>query len=96
MKRKIDTILVCLYSIILLLFVVEIVLYVCPGHTVHTPKIGEVWLYPVNKNDPFKKYDTEVSRVINIKGDYIQYIINDKDTASSTISTFIYNSKKIK
>ena len=58
--------------------------------------IGDVWGYPVKTPDPFKKYESEKNRVIDIKGDYVQYIRNDKDTCSTNIRTFVFNSKKIK
>ena len=52
-------------------------------------KVGQTWLYITNEKNPFKKKNFYYQRVTAIKGDYVQYIENEKDTFSYSKSVFV-------
>ena len=56
-------------------------------------KPGQVWFFVQNAENPFKENDTILYQVIDIKGDYVQYIWLDKDTNSTKKDMFIVGSK---
>lgn len=57
-------------------------------------KVGDVWETYVNAN-PFIKDDYRLRRVLSVKRDYIQYILNGKDTVSSSKEEFLKNSERL-
>lgn len=52
-------------------------------------KIGQTWVYIQETEDPFKQSPPEYRKIIDIKNDYIQFIINDNDTTSVTKKEFL-------
>lgn len=59
-------------------------------------KIGQVWLWVFNRENPFEDKVFHYQRIIAIKDGYVQYIDNDKDTMSSRIGVFVVNITKVK
>lgn len=51
-------------------------------------KVGQEWHYIINKNNPYEKPIIKKQVVIGVANGYVQYIENDKDTLSCSVSWF--------
>lgn len=68
------------------------VVFVCPDSL----KVGQVWLWVANQNNPFEDKRYCYQRIISIKNGYVQYVENDTDTMSSRIGLFVVNISRVK
>jgi len=59
-------------------------------------KVGQIWIYKINVENPFKPMKIFHQRIIDIKGDYVLYVENFKDTLSERKSLFILNAEEKK
>ena len=50
-----------------------------------SPKVGQTYVYVLYKDNPFKEKKYLFWEIIDIKGEYIKYIENEKDTLSDNI-----------
>lgn len=68
------------------------VVLVCPDSL----KVGQVWLWVTNQNNPFEDKKYCYQRIISIKNGYVQYVENGTDTMSSRIGLFVVNISRVK
>ena len=52
----------------------------CNNIKEHTVAVGQVWKETCHQDDPYQKADIHYKKVIEITGDYVLYIQDDKDT----------------
>ena len=51
-----------------------------------SPKVGQTYVYVIYKDNPFKEKKYIFWEIIDIKGEYIKYIENERDTLSDRIT----------
>jgi len=64
-----------------------------PSSEVRSLKIGQTWIQTVNVENPFDKTPKNYKRVLDIKEDYVLYILNEKDTLSVKKDSFVFECK---
>ena len=52
-------------------------------------KVGQTWKVTIGKENPFRKPTIYYKRVIAIKGNYVKYVENNKDTLSDEKRWFL-------
>lgn len=52
-------------------------------------KVGQTWKYSIGTDNPFEKGFITYKEVIDVKGNYVLYINENKDTVSETKSWFV-------
>lgn len=60
-------------------------------------KVGQVYKYVIDEEDPFKKPHVHYYRILNVKEGFVQYYDSTwRDTSSMRASTFIWSASLIK
>ena len=58
-------------------------------------EVGQTWKYEHGHDNPFKKPTIHWKRVIDVQGDYVLYVQDNRDTLSDKKQWFIISSKLI-
>lgn len=58
-------------------------------------KVGQVWKESHYKDNPYRDEEVNYKKVIDISGDYVLYIMNEKDTLNELLYWFVVNSECI-
>lgn len=58
-------------------------------------KLGQTWKYVGNENNPYEKAIIHYNRIIDVTGEYVLYIQDNKDTLNDTKFWFVIGSELI-
>ena len=58
-------------------------------------KVGQTWKLVLGEKNPYKKPTIYYNRVIDIQGDYVQYIQDGKDTLSDSKRWFLISAELV-
>ena len=81
-----------------MLFIITVygVVYYMDKRVEKTIDIGQIWVFNDDVNDPFNNDNPRFRKVINMNGDYVEYVTIYHDTLSCKKSKFIIDSKRDK
>lgn len=55
-------------------------------------KVGQTWKYRYNADNPYEKSPMLFRTIIDVEGEYVQYVQDGGDTLSDSKSMFVVNS----
>lgn len=79
---------------LMLVAVFSLTIFSCENEE-HKIKVGQTWKLVLGEKNPYEKPTFRYNRVIDIHGDYVQYIQDGKDTLSDSKRWFLISSELV-